>query len=568
LDSLGITTSTSISFTPRRYYYGAQTHVLDSIKLNGSKTSLARNSEFAVTRTTWPSGVAQSDSFSAKHELYQRQFTDTAINNRLWQGYRFDSLGRVTQNAWKNTSGSGLLVDFFTYDSLGRVSSTLRSATTCPTSDSTYGYSCSPSGVPDLHTYDEAGNALVPSWTYSAQSNRLLSSPYGGYSYDADGNMIGRNRAYTTTRDSLFWSADGLLDSLRSGTVIIRYRYDAIGRLVQKTSNRTSTDSSYFLWDGTQLLAELNGAGTQRVAEYVYYGGTDHPMAMLTGATTTTGTYYFVQDQIGNVIGSVSGSTVPDRYTYDYWGNRSVVSTSGFNRLAWKGLVWEGDSTSMYYMRNRWYDPNIGRFVTEDPIGVQGGVNLYAFAGADHINGIDVSGLGDDFVLVCFNNPAPLPAGPANDTTKAPQARKRDRICVQMSLADLVNFIAGFGDAASFGLAYDLRDRIGGNENVDVSSKAYALGQILGVAAGSALGDELLQLLRSAEGLQAFGVTARFLEYDSGGSGLNFFWGGTRRNRLAFDWHEFKRWGRMNDLPHIDFRTVEGNILKHWPWSW
>lgn len=51
---------------------------------------------------------------------------------------------------------------------------------------------------------------------------------------------------------------------------------------------------------------------------------------------------------------------------------------------------------SLYYMRNRWYDPELGRFVSEDPIGHEGGINLYAFAGNDPANGSDLSGSDPD----------------------------------------------------------------------------------------------------------------------------------------------------------------------------
>jgi len=63
------------------------------------------------------------------------------------------------------------------------------------------------------------------------------------------------------------------------------------------------------------------------------------------------------------------------------------------NRLQWKGLMYEGDSTQMYYVKSRWYDPRVGRFISEDPIGIQGGLNLYAFGSNDPVNFIDRLGL-------------------------------------------------------------------------------------------------------------------------------------------------------------------------------
>lgn len=56
-------------------------------------------------------------------------------------------------------------------------------------------------------------------------------------------------------------------------------------------------------------------------------------------------------------------------------------------------MAWEGDSTQLYYARNRWYDPAIRRFESEDPIGLAGGINDYAFAGNEPIDGSDWQGL-------------------------------------------------------------------------------------------------------------------------------------------------------------------------------
>ena len=84
-----------------------------------------------------------------------------------------------------------------------------------------------------------------------------------------------------------------------------------------------------------------------------------------------------------------------ERRTYDLWGaissDSGALGDSAF--VGWKGLLWEGDSTRLYYAQNRWYDPNTGRFVSEDPIGIAGGLNAYVFVGDDPVNGSDPSGL-------------------------------------------------------------------------------------------------------------------------------------------------------------------------------
>jgi RHS repeat-associated protein len=105
-----------------------------------------------------------------------------------------------------------------------------------------------------------------------------------------------------------------------------------------------------------------------------------------------------VRDARGNVVGwRTQGGTVRQTITYDAWGKPTVSGLSSLT-LAWKGLHWEsgsahgGGSQGLYYMRARWYDPELGRFLSEDPVGIQGGLNLYAFGGNDPINATDPTG--------------------------------------------------------------------------------------------------------------------------------------------------------------------------------
>ena len=96
-------------------------------------------------------------------------------------------------------------------------------------------------------------------------------------------------------------------------------------------------------------------------------------------------------------MGTHTGTTVTEAISYDPWGAPSYTGSLS-SRVMWKGLMWEGgpatgDVVGLYYVRGRWYDPQAGRFIQEDPLGVDGGINVYTFAGDDPINGSDPSGM-------------------------------------------------------------------------------------------------------------------------------------------------------------------------------
>jgi RHS repeat-associated protein len=108
-------------------------------------------------------------------------------------------------------------------------------------------------------------------------------------------------------------------------------------------------------------------------------------------------TYYAsIEPATGDVNGLIrsTDNAVVAQYAYTPWGELEVDSTNIGNSLRWKGLVYDRE-TGLYYMRARYYDPKIRRFISEDPIGLEGGINTYAFANGDPINRSDPSGLRD-----------------------------------------------------------------------------------------------------------------------------------------------------------------------------
>ena len=103
-----------------------------------------------------------------------------------------------------------------------------------------------------------------------------------------------------------------------------------------------------------------------------------------------------LRDRLGSIIALVNASgNIVARYDYDAWGN--IISESGPSdfRFRWQCREYIHNlRTGLYYFRNRWYDPASARFLSKDPVGLNGGdLNLYIFCGNDPVNNKDPYGL-------------------------------------------------------------------------------------------------------------------------------------------------------------------------------
>ena len=207
------------------------------------------------------------------------------------------------------------------------------------------------------------------------------------------------------------WSSyNRLLSASVSGASggTVSFDYDALGQPIVKRGS-TGQVKRVTLFDGASIVADLDSVGN-RQAEYVYDAGTDAPYAMVTGPTSVTAVRYFAQDDFGNVQGQFADSVnATEKVSYGEWGLPTVSGETTPNRLTWKGLSYDPD-VGLTYVRARWYDPNIGRFVSEDPLGLQAGINPYVFANNDPINGADPSGMDECITIdvppaeVCSGN--------------------------------------------------------------------------------------------------------------------------------------------------------------------
>jgi len=151
------------------------------------------------------------------------------------------------------------------------------------------------------------------------------------------------------------------------GLAAATYKYDALGRRLQKTVGAVATT---FVHDGDQVVAEYEGSTLKR--RYIYGTYIDEPLAMV----TSTGTQYYHQNRVYHVMAMTNSSgQLAERYGYTPYGKRRVVSPSGAtlassavgNQVGFTGRYHDGE-TGLIYFRARYHDAELGRFVGRDPI--------------------------------------------------------------------------------------------------------------------------------------------------------------------------------------------------------
>ncbi len=405
IDPTGLTT----------YAYDALNRLTSITNNKGQVTSFTYDALGRRTSMTHANGVLTNYTYDVASQLTRlaHQFGATTINTF---DYLYDRIGNRTAK----TSRDG--VHNYSYDALNRLTQAVNPL---------------PANPLETFNYDPVGNRTSSNQNGASifnTANQLLEDASFTYQYDNNGNQVHKVAKVGGAVTQFEYDADNKLVRVISPTNTAHYKYDGLGRRVEKEVIAGVTTVTKYVYDNEDILLEVSGAN-QVIARYTHGPGIDEPLIMEKNSQS----FFYHADGLGSITELTNQTgTVAQRYAYSSFGKLELhTDTNLVQPYAYTAR--EADSESgLYYYRARFYDGAIGRFIQEDPKGIAGGLNLFVYSDNDPTNRIDPYGLD--------------------------------------SLDALANATAGFGDVISLGLTDYIRDKIGIADVVDKCSISYSFG--------------------------------------------------------------------------------------------
>jgi RHS repeat-associated protein len=276
--------------------------------------------------------------------------------------YTLDAVGNRTERV------DGLGTHSYTYDELYRLT------------EVTY-----PGPSTTSYTYDPVGNretmednSGTTTYDYDDADQLTSVTPPGQqaieYSWDDNGNLLERGA------DSYDWDAANRMTSATVASVTTTMAYNGDGL---RDSRTVGEDTVTFTWDLAQSVSQIIDDGS---LAYV------HGLGRISQVAADDTTYYYLGDGLGSTMALTDADgDVVNTYDYDVLGAVSSQTGSQPNEILFTGE--QNDPTGLEYLRARYYDPAIGRFVSRDPLG---SLNRYAYVLNNPCNLIDPWGLQPD----------------------------------------------------------------------------------------------------------------------------------------------------------------------------
>ena len=295
--------------------------------------------------------------------------------------YQYDASGNISE-----ITQNGHIAAKYVYDALGRLIREDNRAF----------------GKTETYTYDKNGNILEKrTYTFPLLGD-LEGQEYEGkkYTYDGDRLMKYGNETFAYDGVGNPTTYRGKSVSWINGRTMTAY--DGISFTYDGRGGRTKKGNTEFTYSsGGKLLKQSDGL------EFIY------DASGVAGVIYNNATYLYRKDVQGNITALLDkdGKVVVE-YKYDAWGNHAIVDASGnnvtsgigvLNPFRYRGYLYD-EETDLYYLQTRYYDPETGRFISQDNVSYLdpdsiNGLNLYAYCANNPVMATDPTGT---FVLSFF----------------------------------------------------------------------------------------------------------------------------------------------------------------------
>ena len=356
----------------------------ESVQLNtlGQNQTFTRNSRGLITRIAanvgnfdfgfdalgrrnqmaYPNGSTASYAYDAAGQL--SGLTHAGALNAPY-AYAFDAAGRITRKTGDGPDWN------YTYDAAGRLTNASQGATN-------FNYALDP-----------VGNDIGSGSSYDA-NHRLIADAARDYSYDMRGNLVLERERSTGARVVYGWNVknqllriDFFADAVATTPArTLLYSYDPLGRRATKSDGGVLQQ---FVYDGGDLVGALDAFNNVTSAQ-VFSGAVDEPIASTKGGVAS----FLYGDHQGSVTAVAAGAALTHTYSYGPYGQPLAGSSPDSTAFRYTGR--EKDTDTLYYYRARYYSTGQQRFISNDPIGMRGGINPYQYVEGNPVSYTDPTG--------------------------------------------------------------------------------------------------------------------------------------------------------------------------------
>ncbi len=374
--------------------YGGNTvganHVTIGYNAFGQRTSLNRYESLGTTNlvatTNWGYDTAN------RLNLIEHKWNSTTFAS---YAYSYDGLSRISSI---NSLVDG--VSNFTYDATSQLTVADHTSQT----DENYGY--------DLN-----GNRNTAGFT-TGQNNQTLGGDGFTYTYDHEGNRTSRTETATGKVQEYTWDFRNRLTQVRNrntagGPIVMQvdYTYDALNRMVKRAydadgAGSGATTNQYWAYDeGINALLEFNGSATTNLTHrYLWSDQVDELLAdsQLTNLTTAGNALWALSDHLGTIrdiadyTSGTDSTAITNHRKYNAYGKLVSETNSAVDLIFGFTGKQLDDATGLQHNLFRWYDTNLGQWLSADPISFAAGdENVRRYVGNTPSLGQDPSGLTD-----------------------------------------------------------------------------------------------------------------------------------------------------------------------------